>query len=233
MAPPLSTVSDRESQVFTVGLLKRGPQGRVFVAVLLLEVGDLAGQRLDDRVVAACSVGRGRFRAGLVTEPFDPAPELGVSVEKGVGDAGLTLDGLEGNRLAFLDQTPDGLVSGGCFRLGLGPGRGGEDGGAAGADVVHGCSSRGCRVPMVTGTGPAGGADGHPAPWTARSGVLSMAARTRASASCSACRWASQTLSPGMGRPWRCRKSSRARSMRAFVSASCRCRACRWVLSVT
>src|SRR5260370_12575157 len=204
-----------------MGLLKRGPQGRVFVAVLLLEVSDLAGQCLDDRVVAACAVRRGRFRAGLVTEPFDPAPELGVSVEERVGHACLTLDRLESDGLALLDQTADGLVCGGCFRLGLGPGRSGEDGGAAGADVVHGCSSRGWRVPMVTGTGPAREADGHPAPWTARPGVVSIASRTRASASCSACRWAGPTLSPGLGPPGRALQSSPAPPMWAFVSASC------------
>ena len=81
-----------------------------------------------------------------------------------MGHAGLALDRLESDWLALLDQAADGLVGGGCFRLGLGPGRSGEDGGAAGADVVQGCSSRGLRLSMVTGTGPAGVADGHPAP---------------------------------------------------------------------
>ena len=42
-----------EFQVLSVGLLERGPKGRVFVAVLFLEVRDLAGEGLDDRVVAA------------------------------------------------------------------------------------------------------------------------------------------------------------------------------------
>jgi len=67
-----------EFQVLSVGLLKRGPKGRAFVAVLFLEVRDLAGQRLDDRVVAAGSFRRGRFRAGRVAEPFDPPAEVGV-----------------------------------------------------------------------------------------------------------------------------------------------------------
>ena len=49
-------------------------------ALLFLEMGNLAGQCLDDRDVAAGLAGRWRFRAGLVTKPFDPAPELGVSV---------------------------------------------------------------------------------------------------------------------------------------------------------
>jgi hypothetical protein len=55
-----------------VSLLERGPKGRVFVSVLFLEVRDLAGQRLDDRVVAAGVFRRGRFRVGLAAEPFDP-----------------------------------------------------------------------------------------------------------------------------------------------------------------
>ena len=106
-----------EFQVLAVGLLERGPQGRGLVAVLFLEVGDLAGQRLDDRVVAAGPVRRGRFRAGLAAESFDPGAEVGVSVEKGVGDAGFALDGLEGDRLAALDQGADGGLGG--LRLGF------------------------------------------------------------------------------------------------------------------
>jgi len=106
-----------EFQVLAVGLLERGPQGRVFVAVLFLEVGDLAGQRLDDRVVAAGSFGRGRFRAGLAAEPFDPGTKVGVSLEEGVRDAGFALDGLEGDRLTALDQGADGGLGG--LRLGF------------------------------------------------------------------------------------------------------------------
>src|SRR5260370_33768336 len=67
--------------------------------MLCLEMGDLAGQRLDDRVVAVCAVRRWRFRAGLVAEPFDPGAEVGVSVEERVRDPGFALDGLEGNEL--------------------------------------------------------------------------------------------------------------------------------------
>jgi hypothetical protein len=85
--------------------------------VLFLEVRDLAGQRLDDRVVAAGFFRRGRFRAGLAAEAFDSPAEVGVSVEEGVGDAGFALDGLEGDRLAALDQGPDGGLGG--FRLGF------------------------------------------------------------------------------------------------------------------
>ena len=71
-----------EFQVLPVGLLERGPKGRGLVSALFLEVRDLAGQRLDDRVVAAGSFRRGRFRAGLGAEPFDPPAEVGVSVEE-------------------------------------------------------------------------------------------------------------------------------------------------------
>ncbi len=104
-------------QVLSVSLLKRGPKGRVFVSVLFLEMRYLAGQRLDDRVVAAGSFRRGRFRAGVAAEPFDPPAEIGVCVEEGVGDVGFALDGLEGNRLAVLDQGSDGRLGG--FRLGF------------------------------------------------------------------------------------------------------------------
>ena len=43
-----------ELQVLAVGLLECCTQGLGFVAVLFLELGDLAGQGLDDRVVAVC-----------------------------------------------------------------------------------------------------------------------------------------------------------------------------------
>jgi hypothetical protein len=65
---------------------------------------------------------------------LDPVAQAGVSVEEGVGDAGFALDGLEGDGFAALDQPADRLVGGVGFRFGFGFGRGGEDGGAAGAD---------------------------------------------------------------------------------------------------
>jgi hypothetical protein len=61
--------------------------------------------------------GEDGFRAGLAAEPFDPATEVGVSVKKGVGDAGFALDGLEGDRLVALDQGSDRGLGG--FRLGF------------------------------------------------------------------------------------------------------------------
>ena len=106
-----------EFQVLPVGLLERGPKGRAFVAVLFLEVRDLAGQRLDDRVVAAGSFRRERFRAGLGAQSFDPGTKVGVSVEEGVGNASFALDGLEGDRLTALDQGADGGLGG--LRLGF------------------------------------------------------------------------------------------------------------------
>jgi hypothetical protein len=69
-----------ELQVLAVGLLECGAQGLGFVAVLFLEVGDLAGQRLDDRVVGVAVAGRGRLRAGLGAQPLDPGAQVGVSV---------------------------------------------------------------------------------------------------------------------------------------------------------
>ena len=102
-----------------MGLLERGTQGLGFGAVLFLEVADLAGQRLDDRVVAVAAAGRGRLRAGLGAQVLDPGPQVGVSVEEGVGDAGFALHGLEGDGLAALDQSADRLVSSVGFRLTL------------------------------------------------------------------------------------------------------------------
>ena len=131
-----------ELQVLAVGLLECGAQGLGFVAVLFLEVSDLAGQRVDDRVVAVAVAGQGRLRAGLGAQPLDPGAQVSVPVEECVGHAGLALDGLEGDGLAALDQPADRLVGGGGLRLGLGFGCGREDGGAAGADVAHGWSFR-------------------------------------------------------------------------------------------
>ena len=76
-----------EFQVLPVGLLERGPKGRGLVSALFLEVRDLAGQRLDDRVVAAGSFRRGRVRAGLGAGPFRSPRGGGGSAEEGVGDA--------------------------------------------------------------------------------------------------------------------------------------------------
>ena len=65
----VSTVQARDCciqlQVLAVGLLERGVQGLRLVTVLFLEVADLAGQGLDDRVVAVGVAGRDRLQAGL------------------------------------------------------------------------------------------------------------------------------------------------------------------------
>ena len=85
-----------ELQVLAVSLFEGGAQGGGFVAVLFLEVSDLAGQRVDDRVVAVAVAGRGRLRAGLGAQPLDPCPQVRVPVEEGVGDAGFALHGRQG-----------------------------------------------------------------------------------------------------------------------------------------
>ncbi len=77
-----------ELQVLAVSLLERGVQGLCLVTVLFLEVADLAGQGLDDRVVAVGVAGRDGLRAGLGAQVLDPGAEVRVSVEEGVGDAG-------------------------------------------------------------------------------------------------------------------------------------------------
>ena len=63
---------------------------------------------------------------------LDPAAEVGVSVEEGVGDAGFTLDGLKGDRHTALDQGADGLFGGSGLRLGFGLRSGGQHGDAVG-----------------------------------------------------------------------------------------------------
>lgn len=90
------------------------------LAVLFLEFGDLARQRDDDGVVG---VG-GLFGRGLLpgaAQMLDPCAQFGVDVEKGVGDAGFALHGLERDGLAALNQSADGLfgVSGFVLRLGF------------------------------------------------------------------------------------------------------------------
>ena len=77
-----------ELQVLAVSLLECGVQGLRLVTVLFLEVADLAGQGLDDRVVAVGVAGRDRLRAGLGAQPLDPAAQVRVPVEEGVGAPG-------------------------------------------------------------------------------------------------------------------------------------------------
>ena len=63
-----------------MSLLKGSAQGLGFVTVLFLEVADLTGQGLEDRVVGAAVDGRDRLRAGLGAQALDPGPQVGVSV---------------------------------------------------------------------------------------------------------------------------------------------------------
>lgn len=120
-----------------MGLFERSPQGLDLLPMLLLEVGDLAGQGHDDRVVGFCGGWLGSSRSGLSAQDFDPAAKLGVSVEERVGDSGLTLDGLEGDGFTAFDECADGLFGG--FRLGLGLGfRSGGQGGDASIASGHG-----------------------------------------------------------------------------------------------
>ena len=165
---------------------------------------------------------------------FDASAQVGVVVEEGVGDAGFALDGLEGDRFAAFDQARMACSAARVFALGLGLRGGGEGGDAALAR---------CRSwvrPSVAGgvEGAAGLARLGQAARSRRLGrrVRGWSAVRRAAGSgraCSARRWASQTLSSGMGRPWRCWNAVVVRSIRSVVSASWRRRAVWWVWSVT
>jgi hypothetical protein len=110
-----------------VGLFQRVPQGLDFLAVLLLQPGDLAGQRENDGVLrVGGSGGRCWGCPSLGAQAFDASAQVGVVVEEGVGDAGLPLDGLEGDRLAALDEGADRLLGGLGLGLRLGLRGGGE-----------------------------------------------------------------------------------------------------------
>jgi hypothetical protein len=110
--------------------------------MLFLEMADLAGQSLDDRVVAVRSAGRDRLRAFVGAQVLNPGAQVRVAVEEGVGDVRFALDGLEGDGVAALDESADRLVGGMGLRFGFRFGGGCEDGGTAGADVAHARPSR-------------------------------------------------------------------------------------------
>src|SRR5690349_9965221 len=100
---------------------------------------------------------------------LDPATEVGVAVEEGVGDAGFTLDSLKGDRLAALDQGADALFGGFGLRRGFGLRGGGQHGDALGPGVGHRWFLRwGARF-RVSGTALVEAAP-QPPPWTARPG---------------------------------------------------------------
>ncbi|XNR87225.1 hypothetical protein NRF20_01190 [Streptomyces sp. R-74717] len=110
-----------------MGLFERVPQCLYFFSVPLLEAGDLAGQREDEGALLVGRRGRCGGKTGLGPESFDASSQVGVVIEEGVGDTGLALDGLEGDRLTAFDQGADRLL---C-RVGLGLGlglRGGDKG---------------------------------------------------------------------------------------------------------
>jgi hypothetical protein len=98
---------------------------------------DLVGQGRDERALRARGRRLGAWGAVLGAEVLDAPPQVGVAVEEGMGDAGFAPDGLEGDRLAALDQPADRLF--GCvgLRLGLDLGSGGQRGDAALARVGH------------------------------------------------------------------------------------------------
>jgi hypothetical protein len=99
-------------EVFAVGLCEGFAQGLGLLAELFLESGDLGGEGEDEVVLAVvvelCAVGW----LVLLAETFDAFTQGGVGVEEGVGDAGLALDGLEGDGFAAFGQGADGGVGG-------------------------------------------------------------------------------------------------------------------------
>src|ERR1700730_12726254 len=154
-----------EVEVLAVGLCESVPQGLGLLAELFLGPGDRGGEG-EDEIVLAVLVG---LRVGgwlvLAAETFDAFTQGGVRVEEGVGDAGLALDGLEGDGFAAFGQGADGGV--GClgFLLGFAAGRVGEgvDALLAGVSVSHGWVFRGRGRAMSAGGGPGWGAG----PWDA------------------------------------------------------------------
>jgi len=120
-----------EFKVFAVRFLKRGSQGCDALSVLLLQAVDLICQGEHERTLGVLRDGRGGAGAGLSSEVLDAAAEFGVPIEEGVGHAGLSLDGLEGDRISALDECADASLGGFGLRNGLGLGGGGQDGDAS------------------------------------------------------------------------------------------------------
>lgn len=101
-------------------MFERVSQSLYFLAVPLLQAGDLAGQREDE---GALRVGRRRRCGngpGLGPESFDASSQVGVVIEERVRDGGLALNGLERDRLTAFDQGADCLLCRSGLGLGLG-----------------------------------------------------------------------------------------------------------------
>lgn len=100
-----------------MGLLQCVPQGLYFFSVLLLQACDLAGQGENEGAFRVGEGGRCRNRAALGPQAFNASAQVGVVIEEGMGDARLALNGLEGDRLAALDEGAESLLGG--LRFGL------------------------------------------------------------------------------------------------------------------
>lgn len=141
---PLAGELAAQVEVLAVGLFEGVSQGSDFGAVLFLQLNDLLAECVDEGVIRI-RCGGGVDRSGGGAQPFDAGPQFGMVVEEGVGDAGLALDGLEGDAFAAFEQTPDGLLGIGGLAGGFGLG-GGDQGGCA----VCMCGGQG-RVLRVMG----------------------------------------------------------------------------------
>ncbi len=145
--------------------LGEGPlQGCGLLVQLFLQPGDLCGEREDEVVVLLGGRGLRPGGAGPAAELLYAVAQDGMVVEEGVRDAGLALDGLEGDRVASLDQGADCGLGIAGLGLGLAAGGGGEGGDALVAVDGYGMLLRWCVRSKVTGVGPVG----FPAPWQAR-----------------------------------------------------------------
>ena len=92
-----------------MGLLESLPQGLDVMSVSFLQLVELGGQGEHERAFGVRRDGWGCVRAGSGAQMFDPAAEVRVVVEEGVGDAGFALHGLEGDRLSAFDQGADAV----------------------------------------------------------------------------------------------------------------------------
>jgi hypothetical protein len=75
-----------EVEILAVCLFQCLPQCLYFFSVLLLQAGDLAGQREDEGALLVRRRGRCGGGTGLGPESFDASSQVGVVIEEGVGD---------------------------------------------------------------------------------------------------------------------------------------------------